>query len=177
MIHILQNNASLVPVQVYKETLHHRNLQPLIVAPQPIMIFPHVLLYSHLLPAFQHHLPTAWSLASLLSREETSSPQEYHLSRRYYSHYSQKGHKHGPTEHAFSYYQYNMFTKHINIDCHIPISLEKLPKLDTYDGIGNLNEHVNYLGNILDYHQHRSAVKWRLFEQIIWWIYFLVYSL
>lgn len=45
------------------------------------------------------------------------------------------------------------------IDCTIPKWLEKLPKLESYDEIGDSDEHVEHVDTNLDYHQ----AKWKLF--------------
>ncbi|MCH83117.1 hypothetical protein A2U01_0003932 [Trifolium medium] len=48
-------------------------------------------------------------------------------------------------------------------DCGIPKSLEKPPKLETYNGTGDPDEHVEHIDTILDYHGARGGVKCKLF--------------
>lgn len=45
----------------------------------------------------------------------------------------------------------NPFLKHI-FDSKIQKSLEKPPKLDNYDGLGNLDENIEHVDTILDYY-------------------------
>ncbi|MCI02730.1 hypothetical protein A2U01_0023764 [Trifolium medium] len=52
-------------------------------------------------------------------------------------------------------------------DCRIPKSLEKPPKLQTYDGTGDPDEHVEHIDTILDYHGGRGGVRCKLFVQTL----------
>ncbi|MCI43969.1 hypothetical protein A2U01_0065208, partial [Trifolium medium] len=48
-------------------------------------------------------------------------------------------------------------------DCRIPRSFEKPPKLETYDGITDFDEHVEHIATVLDCHGARGAVKCKMF--------------
>lgn len=39
------------------------------------------------------------------------------------------------------------------------MSLEKLPKMDNYDRNGNLDEHIEHMDTMINYHNARSFVK------------------
>lgn len=78
------------------------------------------------------------------------------------SHCSYGGNKHVSIYHASTHYKYNCLTNHI-IDCRIPKSLEKMPKLGSYDGYGDPNEHVEHMDTIINYHQARKVMKFKLF--------------
>jgi hypothetical protein len=47
--------------------------------------------------------------------------------------------------------------------CRIPMALEKPPKLETYDGIADPDEHFEHIDTVLDYHQVCGPVKCKLF--------------
>lgn len=60
------------------------------------------------------------------------------------------------------------------LDSQMLKSLKKYPKLDSYNETGDLNENIEHMDNILDYHHTWGAEKYKLFilslkEALITW--------